>query len=233
VDLAGRKVLESVAVGNDLSVYVREIVRTRDRLLVTTRGSGACEVPSGHTVNAIDLSVSPLRVAVSDLGCSSAGLAAALPQAGLLALATGSNFGPVSMSLGLASTARPLAYRWLPEPPSNVFGSDVEYTAVVEDQDGFWALHPCCDWDGGGGALLHFSLAHWTWRELGSFGHGGPHALAVARDGLVHEVYLAFDGVPCGGCPTPTIDVLDVATASFTSLPGGWSPLALKALTVP
>jgi hypothetical protein len=234
VDLVARAVLEGVVVGSPDDCTLRDVRSAPGQLFAAAHFHDPFNPWSDIcSVSAVDLSVAPPSVQTIELGAVGAQALQPLPALGLLALATAWTGGPSSYALQLASLAAPLALRTVPPPPSHWLGNDIEYRAFETDGAQLWALHPCCDWDGGGGSLMRLSFTPLGWEEIGSYGWGSPHAMELAHDGLVHVVGAALDGVPCVGCPEPGIDLLDVPTLTFRRLPGGWSPIALRALTVP
>jgi hypothetical protein len=237
VDLEQRVVLESVAVGWPPGCDLKRIDSGPNVVLAASLFSEVYSTKkdpfqlwTGTSLSAVDRSSTSPSVTFAWLGDVSPPAMQVIGD--FVALATHWWWGPGSEALQISPLDDPLALRALPPPPSYYTGSDIEYRAFEWDGDGFWALHPCCDWDGGWGAILRFSFQTQQWAEFGTFNQG-TYALALARDEFTHQVAVAVDGIPCSGCPTPSIELLEVSSSSFVSIAGGWRPIALRALTVP
>jgi hypothetical protein len=230
VDLETRKVLEGVLVGTSRDEGIMEVCSEGEYLFATLRHFGMPPYNAGSALSVVDLSTTPASVASIQFTYTNCALPTPMTESGRFAITTSWMGGPSSHSIWSSSLRSPLDLNKLPPAPGS---GEVEFADLEPDGEGFWALHPCCDYDGGPGALLHFSFASQTWTAHQAYGVGGPHALALARDGLVYQLYAALDGLPFGPFLRPSIEVLEVASGTITALDGVWGPQALWVLSVP
>jgi hypothetical protein len=139
--------------------------------------------------------------------------------------------GPWGDGLALSRLSPVPEFHKLQLPP---WAHDLDIRTLVSDGPGFWLLDHCGGYDGAPGILAYHSPASSQWRLYGAWGHGGPDAMALARDSLVDKVYVAVDGSP--DIPLqllPELHVLDLSTQEWRVMEGGWGPTALTVLSVP
>lgn len=227
VNLEARAVLDAVVVGSPDGCQLRGLQSAPDALFAVTRYWEGVDVDIS-SLSFVDLSESTLTVEVIEFSDEFVARMQPLNELGMLAVTLAWSWGPSSHDLNLSRLSAPLYLSYIPPPDY-----DVEYRAFDSDGDGLWALHPCCDWDGGSGSLLHLSFEPMQWQEFGNYSSGGPDAMALVHDGFVHAVGLALDGVPYGENYPPRIELFDVNATTFRRLPGGWRPIALWELEVP
>jgi hypothetical protein len=228
VDLEARAVLDAVVVGSPDGCHLRGLQSAPDAVFAVTRfwGDPPIDISS---LSFVDLSRTAPTVEVIEFGHDFVARMQPVEELEMLAVTLAWTQGPSSHDLNLSRLSAPLELSYIPPPDY-----DVEYSDFDSDGDGLWALHPCCDWDGGTGNLVHLSFDPMRWQEYGSYGSGGPDAMTLVHDGFVHAVGLALDGVPYGGGEYgPRIDLFDVSASTFRGLPGGWRPIALTALEAP
>jgi hypothetical protein len=232
VDLEARAVLDTVLVGSPDGCQLRELRSTPDALFAVTRYWEGTYIDTS-SLSFVDLSSPAPIVQVLEFGHDFVARMQPMNDLGMLAVALASTLGPSSHALNLSRISAPLELQAIPPPPSYYSGNDIEYQAFDSDGEVLWALHPCCDWDGGSGSLLRLSFHPLQWQEYGDYDDGGPSAMEFLHDGFVHVVGLALDGLPYAGNVEPGIDLFDVTTTNFHKLPGGWRPIALQEIQVP